>query len=71
MFDELWVTTLEKKDAVERVMKRNPNLSERNVRDRIERQITDEERLKHASFHYETSDRTPFETNRLLIDIEL
>ena len=28
MFDELWVTTLDKEDAVKRVVKRNPNLSE-------------------------------------------
>ncbi|CDW86370.1 dephospho-kinase [Stylonychia lemnae] len=31
MFDELWVTTLDKHDAVKRVMKRNPELSEKNI----------------------------------------
>lgn len=28
MFDELWVTTLDKEEAVQRVLKRNPNLDE-------------------------------------------
>lgn len=28
MFDEMWVTTLEKEQAVQRVLKRNPELSE-------------------------------------------
>lgn len=28
MFDELWVTTLDKEDAVQRVLKRNQNLTQ-------------------------------------------
>ncbi len=28
LFDELWVTTLDKKQAVPRLLKRNPNLTE-------------------------------------------
>ena len=28
LFDELWVTTLDKEEAVHRVLKRNPNLNE-------------------------------------------
>ena len=68
MFDEIWVTKLDKEDAVKRVKLRNPELSESNVRNRIERQITDEERLKYARFSYDTSDRTPFEENQILID---
>ena len=68
MFDELWVTTLDKQDAVKRVMQRNPNLTEENVRDRINRQIDDSERLKYATFHYDTSDKAPFDYNKKLID---
>ena len=63
MLDEVWVTTLSKQEALHRVIKRNPNLSEQAVRDRIERQIDDKERLEHASFHYDTGDSTSFETN--------
>ncbi len=35
LFDELWVTTLEKEEAVQRVLKRNPNLDEKQVRARV------------------------------------
>jgi dephospho-CoA kinase len=35
MFDELWVTTLGKEQAVRRVMKRNPMLGEKEVRERV------------------------------------
>eukprot|EP00347_Sterkiella_histriomuscorum_P005384 403356820 len=71
LMDEVWVTTLDKEDAVQRVMKRNPNLTEALVRDRINRQIDDKERLKYASFHYDTSDKATFEQNKLLIDQQL
>jgi len=71
MLDELWVTTLSKRDALDRVLKRNPNLTEDHVRDRLDRQIDDTERLKYASFHYDTSDRTPFEQNKLHINERL
>ncbi len=67
----MWVTTLDKSEAVTRVMKRNPNLDEQAVRERIMRQVDDEERLKYASFHYDTSDKTPFEENLRLIEAKL
>lgn len=63
MLDELWVTKLPKRDALQRVCLRNPNLTEQLVIERLQKQITDEERLKYADFHYDTSDRTPFSVN--------
>ena len=71
MFDELWVTTLDKEEAVERVMRRNPNLGEKQVRDRVLAQIDDSERLKYASFHYNTGDSAPFEENKRIIEGKL
>ena len=35
MFDELWVTTLDKEEAVKRVLKRNPHLDEKQARARV------------------------------------
>ncbi len=32
LFDELWVTTLDKEEGVQRVLKRNPNLNELQAR---------------------------------------
>lgn len=69
MFDEIWVTTLDKELAVQRVVQRNPQLGEKQARERVSSQITDEERLKYASFHYDTS--APWEYNQSLIDYEL
>ena len=31
MFDEMWVVTLDKKTAFQRVKKRNPNLTEKEI----------------------------------------
>jgi len=67
MFDELWVATLDKQDAVQRILKRNPNLSESEANARVMTQITDEERIKYASFYYDTSDRNTFDENKVLI----
>ena len=67
MFEELWVTTLDKEEAVQRVLKRNPNLDEKQARARVNSQIDDTERLKYASFHYNTGDSAPFEYNKKLI----
>jgi len=35
LFDELWVTMLDKEEAVQRVIKRNPSLSEVQARQRV------------------------------------
>ncbi len=66
MFDELWVTTLDKEEAVKRVLTRNPNLDLKSARARVFSQIDDTERLKYASFHYDTSNT--WEYNRGVID---
>ena len=36
-FDELWVVTLDREVALERIQKRNPNLSDTEIRDRLNR----------------------------------
>jgi dephospho-CoA kinase len=71
MFDELWVTTLAKEEAVLRLRKRNPQIDEKAARARVYSQIDDNERVKYSSFHYDTGDRTPFEENKRLIEREL
>ncbi|TNV81435.1 hypothetical protein FGO68_gene10434 [Halteria grandinella] len=71
MFDELWVATLDKQDAIQRILKRNPNLSETEANARVSSQITDEERIKYASFYYDTSDRHTFDENKVLIQEKL
>ena len=35
MLDELWVTTLDKEQAVPRLLKRNPNLTLQQAKDRV------------------------------------
>ena len=64
-FDEMWVVTLPKEVAMERIRERNPELTESQASDRLNRQITDEERLKHATFTY--SSEAPFEKNEIKI----
>jgi len=65
-FDEIWVTKLDKEQAVWRVLERNPNLNEGLARARVQRQISDKERLKYASFSYDSRD--PIEDNRRKVD---
>jgi dephospho-CoA kinase len=36
-FNELWVTTLPKEEAINRIVVRNPNISKELARDRVER----------------------------------
>ena len=60
-FDELWVTLLDKQNAVERIMQRNPHIDESQALERVGSQISDEERVQHASFSYDTV--APFEEN--------
>ena len=36
-FDELWVVTLPKEEALKRVKERNPNLPEEDIKNRLER----------------------------------
>ena len=68
-FDDLWVVTLPKEQAIKRVRDRNPNLSDSDIRNRIERQPSDEERLKRANFSYSSMD--PFEVNAAKIEERL
>ena len=68
-FDDVWVVTLPKEEALSRVRMRNPNLSEEDIRNRLTRQPTDEERLKWATFSYSSTD--PFEENALKIEKRL
>ena len=65
-FDELWVVTLPKDQAVKRILERDPHLSEQEAHDRLKRQIDDEERLKYASFSYST-ESSSFEENEAKI----
>lgn len=67
LFDEIWVVTLSKEEARKRVRERNPELTETQISSLLNRQITDEERLKYASFSYSTETAT-FEENCRKID---
>ena len=44
-FDELWVVTLPKDQAFKRIKDRNPDLQDDEIRARLDRQISDEQRL--------------------------
>ena len=66
-FDEMWVVTLPKETAMERVKVRNPDLSDEQIQDRIDRQITDEERLKYAKFSYNSQDSF-YENKKKILD---
>ena len=68
-FDELWVTTLSKEEGLKRVLKRNKDILKSQAEERINMQITDEERLKYAKFWYNTI--KPFKENKSLINKEL
>ena len=68
-FDEIWVTTLSKEEALKRVFNRNPNLTKEQAEKRVMMQTCDEKRLKYAKFWYDTA--RPFEENKKLIDKEL
>ncbi len=68
-FDEIWVTTLPKKEALERLLNRNKNLPKEQAEKRVNMQISDEERVKQAKFWYDTV--KPFEENVSLIMREL
>eukprot|EP01022_Parablepharisma_sp_SALTPOND_P015279 TRINITY_DN2145_c0_g2_i1.p3 TRINITY_DN2145_c0_g2~~TRINITY_DN2145_c0_g2_i1.p3 ORF type:complete len:260 (+),score=19.98 TRINITY_DN2145_c0_g2_i1:71-781(+) len=68
-FDEMWVTTLPKEKALERLLKRNKNIPKEQAEKRINMQTSDEERIKHAKFWYETM--KPFKENEELIKKEL
>ena len=68
-FDDLWVVTLPKEQAFQRVRNRNPNLSDSDIRNRMERQPSDEERLKRATFSYSSMDT--FEVNAAKIEERL
>jgi len=46
---------------------RDPNFSDEEIRSRLSRQITDPERLKHATWSYDTAAGS-FEDNKILID---
>ena len=65
-FDELWVVTLPKEQAIERIRVRNPDLPEQQIRGRLASQMDDDQRLTYAQFHYCSED--PFETNARKID---
>lgn len=70
LFDELWVVTLSKEEARKRVRERNPELTETQISSLLNRQISDEERLKYAAFSYSTEEAT-FEENCHKIDAHL
>ena len=69
MFDQMWVVTLNKDVAFERVKVRNPEMTEEDIKNRLSRQTNDDERLKHAHFSYTSAD--PFEENKLKIDMQI
>jgi dephospho-CoA kinase len=49
-YHEIWVAQLPKEQAKKRLLSRNPELSEEEAQRRLDTQIDDEERIKHASF---------------------
>ena len=67
LFDELWVVTLPKEEAKKRVRIRNPELTETQIDSLLSRQISDEERLKYATFSY-TTHNTSYEENCVSIE---
>ena len=69
-FDEMWTVTLPKQKAIDRILVRNPELTLKEVNDRLDRQTTDEVRLRHSTFSY-TTDGVEFETNKAKIMSEL
>lgn len=70
-FDEVWVLTLDKESAFKRVKVRNPDLSDSEIKKRLEVQTTDEERLKYAHWSYDTSDNHTLEENMALVEAKL
>ena len=56
LFDEIWVVTLDKETAFERVVIRNPDLDENDIKQRIARQLHDRSRIHHATFRYDGAD---------------
>ena len=54
---------------MERVKVRNPEMTIEDISNRLDRQISDEERLKHATFSY--SSLNEFSQNQELIEVEL
>jgi dephospho-CoA kinase len=66
-YDEIWVTQCSREVALKRVKERNPHLTEEDILDRMESQMTDVERLDHAAFSYNTTEDL-FETNAVKID---
>jgi len=68
-FNEIWLTTLEKSKALDRVLTRDKKLKREQAERRINMQISDEERLKYAKFWYDTD--PPFSENIPKIEAEL
>jgi dephospho-CoA kinase len=69
MFDQMWVVTLPKEEAFKRVKVRNPDMLDSDITNRLERQLQDSDRLKHAHFSYCSLD--PYEVNKKKIDKQL
>ena len=70
-FDEMWVVTLDREVALQRIQQRNPNLSVPEIKHRLERQLTDQERLEHASWSMDTSKSAKFDDNKPIIDAKI
>lgn len=68
ILDELWVLKLSKEEAFERVKKRNPNLTSDEILSRLSRQLSDDQRLEHATWSYDTGASSTFDQNMLKVD---
>ena len=66
-FDEVWVLTVDRPTAISRIQKRDPHLSLDEITARLDRQLTNEERVRMATWWYDTSDDHPFDENMVKV----
>ena len=63
----MWVVKVDKETALRRIKVRNPNLTDEEILNRLKNQPTDSERLKYATWSYDTSDQFTYEHNMKLV----
>uniref|UniRef100_A0A7S3J882 Dephospho-CoA kinase n=1 Tax=Euplotes harpa TaxID=151035 RepID=A0A7S3J882_9SPIT len=68
-YHEIWSVNLPKAVAVERLLKRNPDLTKADAENRINSQISDEERIKYSNYSIDSS--RGIEENKRIIDEKL
>ncbi|EGC39192.1 hypothetical protein DICPUDRAFT_148101 [Dictyostelium purpureum] len=69
LVDRVWVTSVPREVAIERIVKRN-NLSETDAAKRIDSQLTNEERAKYANVVFHTNDEYSVTKNKVINEIK-